>query len=509
MNKEAITIVFSTRDNNPEFINHLKQTCGIEDVEILQYINNGEYSLTQIYNKGLKEGKNPVIVFCHDDIIFEQSSNWGEKIVKHFQESDFGIIGKAGTTSLTESGRWWDQPHLMIGQVWHQQAKLGRTVTWENEYSGNFGERIVETIIVDGLFFAVHRERIKRHFDENIKGFQFYDIDFTFGNHIEGVKVGVIFNMKITHKSIGMTNQKWELNRIQFVDKWKKHLPHSITPGIIVEQLNITLERQPRLAILILTKDRLDVLSGCIDSIREKTSYQNYKLYIADTGSKRNNLEKIRDYVTTREDTVFLEYSYHNFARIHNDIVKNHIDPDTELLLFCHDDIKLLNDALSRCVQTYLHNKNEIGTIGIRLHFADNSIQHAGLFMFVDRNNYLRLIHKGLRSYYSYNPGIERDIFANSNAFLLVNKDLFISLGGFPEHYAGYFEDVEFNIKSVIAGRINYFIGDAVAYHFESQNVYDNPEKSAKQREDFQRLFLFIQQNTNSSRLINHIRHIT
>ena len=50
-----ITVIYSTRKNKPDFINFIKNTSGIKDVEIIQYINNGEYSLTELYNKGLKE----------------------------------------------------------------------------------------------------------------------------------------------------------------------------------------------------------------------------------------------------------------------------------------------------------------------------------------------------------------------------------------------------------------------------------------------------------------------
>ena len=50
--------------------------------------------------------------------------------------------------------------------------------------------------------------------------FTFYDVDFSFGNHLHGVKCGVIFDVKLTHKSIGQTNDEWESHRIDFVEKY-------------------------------------------------------------------------------------------------------------------------------------------------------------------------------------------------------------------------------------------------------------------------------------------------
>ena len=89
-------------------------------------------------------------------------------------------------------------------------------------------ENIIPGVILDGLFFAVDKEKIKKQFDEKVKGFHFYDIDFTFTNHLEGVKVGVITNIRITHKSIGQTNEQWEENRLEFIKRHSSNLPSEV-----------------------------------------------------------------------------------------------------------------------------------------------------------------------------------------------------------------------------------------------------------------------------------------
>ena len=216
-----ISVVYSTRKDNPEFKEHLNKTTKT-DLEILQYINNGEYSLTELYNKGLDESSNDIIVFCHDDIILKEG--WDKKVLNHFDSTEYGILGMAGTTDLDESGQWWKDMGKMVGIVKHTSE--GKT--WESKYSNNFGDDVVETVMLDGLFFVVNKNRIKKRFNEDIKGFHFYDFDFTFGNHLEGVKVGVIFDVKITHKSVGATNEQWNQNRLQFCDLYVDHLPYNL-----------------------------------------------------------------------------------------------------------------------------------------------------------------------------------------------------------------------------------------------------------------------------------------
>jgi glycosyltransferase involved in cell wall biosynthesis len=220
-----ITVGYSTREHNPQFIEYLKKSSGFKKIEVIEKINNGEKSLSEVYNEILTESTTDIVVLCHDDIYFDTSS-WFHKIRTHFEKSDFGILGVAGTTNMSETGRWWETNRRkdMIGIVNHESG--GKK--WTSKYSDDLGKSIRQTVIVDGLFIAVSKSRIKHNFDEEFKGFHFYDIAFCFKNHLDGVKVGVITNIRITHKSIGQTNEQWEENREFFVQKYKDNLPNKI-----------------------------------------------------------------------------------------------------------------------------------------------------------------------------------------------------------------------------------------------------------------------------------------
>ena len=217
-----ISVVFSTREDNPKHIEHIKNTSGIhKGLEVKQYINNGEYSLTELYNKALKETTNKIVVFCHDDIIFD-TKNWGKKLLKVMEKnSEYGIVGIAGSRELPSSAKWWENPKHMYGQVFHQ--KDGNR--WLSKYSPKKPLFLDNVVVVDGLFFAVNKGIIKETFDESVEGFHFYDVDFSFRNYIAGVKVGVTSDIDVTHLSIGETNEQWEENRKSFADKHKDNLP--------------------------------------------------------------------------------------------------------------------------------------------------------------------------------------------------------------------------------------------------------------------------------------------
>ena len=230
-----ITIGYSTRQSNPVLQEYFKKSCGHPKVQIIEKVNPNGRSLTEVYNEILNESTTDIVVLCHDDIYFDKNG-WGNYILNHFKRTDYGILGVAGSTNLPKSGMWWEDRRKMVGIVNHEHE--GRK--WESKYSRSLGKDIFPTIIVDGLFIVIHKQRIKQNFDETVKGFHMYDVDFCFRNYLNGVKVGVLFDIRVTHKSIGVTNDEWEKNRILFSEKFDKELPVKI-PKSKNDKLNILL----------------------------------------------------------------------------------------------------------------------------------------------------------------------------------------------------------------------------------------------------------------------------
>lgn len=222
--KKKIKIIFSShlsKDENNEFIKHVNKTVGCKH-EVYCYENHNQYSLTEVYNKGLNKHKDDesILVFCHLDIIFN-TKNWGYKLLKHFNNNtEYDILGVAGTTHMLDSGVWWQDKTKMMGVVNHTDG----TRKWQSAYSNRF-DGIRDSVLVDGLFIVVNSDNLINGFDESYKGFHYYDISFCIRNYLDGNNIGVITDIDITHKSIGETNQQWEDNRKQFVEEYKDEFP--------------------------------------------------------------------------------------------------------------------------------------------------------------------------------------------------------------------------------------------------------------------------------------------
>lgn len=225
--KDKIIIVYSSHlseHENFEFEKHVSDTIGVPH-EIKCYVNHNQYSLSHIYNRAIKElhDDKSIMVFCHNDIVFK-TEKWGKGLLGKFNNLDYQIIGVAGSTYLPESGRWWEKPETMVGIVEHTNGLRN----WVSYYSKKQYIGVKDVCLIDGLFMAVNTTELSEFFDEDFNGFHFYDLSFCLPNWLDGLNIGVVTDIRILHKSIGMTNQQWENNRQLFVNKYNGDLPVKI-----------------------------------------------------------------------------------------------------------------------------------------------------------------------------------------------------------------------------------------------------------------------------------------
>jgi GT2 family glycosyltransferase len=493
-----ITIIYSTHKDevyNKNFNDHLIKSVGLKDVQILGYQNNNQFSLPQIYNRGIDESIFDIVVCLHNDVRLEQ--NWGKKLLQDFKNnSEYSIIGKAGTAYFPESGIYWERlPYTMVGQVYHFPP--GET-KFLSKYSAKL-PHLIPVVSLDGLFISFDKTKIKHRFDETIGRFHFYDHPFCLSNYLDGVKIGVTSSFEITHQSVGKPNEEFFTSKEIFLNKFKKNLPLDLKP----EKVHVTsIKSKPnknsgKVAVVIPTKGKLNLLFDCLESFKIHCQNVSYEIFIADTGSSLDEKNRIRNFIKSNshiQKINLIEYDYYNFAKINNDVVSNHITKDFEYILFSNNDIKLLNNVMYGMLQIFKNNP-KTGTVGARLHFEDNTIQHDGIIAGINSDRELAVTHKNLRSYYSFTNTITK-VIGNTAGLLMIRKNLFERIGGFNELYSICFEDVELNLQCIIHGFDNMYDGNLVAYHYESQTRKNNEEEIEIIKKDFRELLVkFVMDN--------------
>jgi len=493
-----ITIIYSThkdQEYNNKFKQHLLQTVGLNDVQILEFVNHNQYSLSQVYNSGITQSIYDIVVCCHNDIKLEK--NWGKKLLEDFSNNpEYGIIGKAGSCYFPESGVYWDRmSQTMVGQVYHHPEGQKK---WINRYSVKL-PFLIPVVTIDGLFISFDKTKIKHTFDETIGKFHFYDHLFCIPNYLDDVKIGVTSSFEITHESMGKPNQEFWESKDKFLKKWGNKLPLDLRPTNVSYP---TIKEKPiknvgKVAIIIPTKGKIDMLYECVKSFYDNCNSDLFEVFIADTGSSDEEKMEIKTSILPLGDINLIEYDYYNFAKINNDVVKNHLSDRHEFLLFCNNDIKILNNVIYGMIKIF-KEKPKAGTIGCRLHFEDNTVQHDGVILQPNpTTGQINLTHASLGAYYSYTTGI-KEVMGNTAALMMIRKKIFSKIGGYNEEYTTCFEDVELNLSARLNGFINYYDGSLVSYHYESQTRGKNEKNSKGEYNDYVKILIpFIEKNYN------------
>jgi glycosyltransferase involved in cell wall biosynthesis len=450
-----ITVGFSTRENNPKFIEYLIETSGSNEIEVIQKINNGEKSLSAVYNEILNESKYNIVVLCHDDIFFEKKY-WAKRIIEHFaKKPEYGILGLAGTRYYPESGRWWEISSEMIGQVYHQHN--GKK--WLSEYNKPFGSKILQSVIVDGVFMMIQKDRISKYFNEEVNGFHFYDTTFTFENHLSGVKVGVVSNIPITHLSIGQTNKEWEENRIKFVDKFKNHLPQIIENDLPIFNYN---PKDPIVSVIMPVFNYGKMFQKSIESVFNST-YKNIELIIIDDGSEDNYVINKLNSLSNHPNIKIIRQKNSGPASARNNGIRN----STGIYILPLDSDDMIHpDYIQTCVNLIKRDKN-LSPI-----YCDTN--HIGEISGIEK-----------RPEWSKERLIQGPFIVNCSMF---SREAFDTCGGYDEEMKGW-EDYDLWIRMMKNG----YIGKRIP---KPLFVYFHHEKDGT---------VSTEANKNKTELYNHI----
>lgn len=234
-------------------------------------------------------------------------------------------------------------------------------------------------------------------------------------------------------------------------------------------RIKYELENEPKISIIIPTRDYATTLNCCLKSIYKKTTYKNYEIIIINNQSKeKETFELFKKYKEKYSNFKVIDVnSEFNFSNLCNVGVK---ESEGEYIVLLNNDTELITNDWLEIMVGYASQKH-IGTVGVKLYYPDNTVQHGGViagiggvaqhaFLYHDRKDY------GLygRLAVPYNYSI------NTAACIMISKDKYNSVNGFEESLKVAFNDVDFNLKLIEKGYYNVFLPQVELYHFESKS---------------------------------------
>jgi hypothetical protein len=147
---------------------------------------------------------------------------------------------------------------------------------------------------------------------------------------------------------------------------------------------------------------------------------------------------------------------------------------NSEYILFLNPDVRLFPDSLSKAVSFMeLPENRQIGVLGIQM-IDQNGLIHRNIAHFPSPGSFFYQM-LGLDRFWPsrFPPHFVTDSTYLENrvvdqvpgAFFLVRRTLFKNLNGFDERFFMYFEDLDFAYRARLAGRANYYLSTAKAFH--------------------------------------------
>lgn len=237
----------------------------------------------------------------------------------------------------------------------------------------------------------------------------------------------------------------------------------------------------PLVSLIIPTRNGLNLLKQCIDSIFEKTAYANYEILVVDNGSDdRATLRYLKRLESDERVRVIRDDRPFNYSALNNNAVAK---ARGEIIGLINNDIEVITpEWLSEIVSHAV--RPEVGAVGARLWYSDDTIQHAGIIL--GMMGFAGHVHRYLPR---GNPGycgraaLTQSFSAVTGACLLVRKSLYEQVGGLSEvDLQVACNDVDFCLKLREAGYRNIWTPYAELYHHESstRGFDDTPEKQAR-----------------------------
>jgi len=222
----------------------------------------------------------------------------------------------------------------------------------------------------------------------------------------------------------------------------------------------------PKISIVIANKDHVDDLKRCIDSIIEKSTYDNYEIIVVENNSTTS---EIFDYYKEVPDCVkVITYEGEfNYSAVNNLGVK-HASGDYILLL--NNDTQVITVNWMEELLMYAQ-RNDVGAVGGKLYYANKTIQHAGVVLGLGAHRTAGHTHYGQsRENLGYMGRLcyTQNVSAVTGACLMVKKSLYDEVGGLGEDFAISLNDVDFCLKLREKGYLNVFTPFAELFHFES-----------------------------------------
>ncbi len=256
----------------------------------------------------------------------------------------------------------------------------------------------------------------------------------------------------------------------------QSHLDRLGIPAAVTEygrpftyRVRYGIEGDPLVSIVVPSHNKPEVLKSCIDSILGKTDYPRYEIVIVENNSTDARLfDYYRELEASSHPVRVVEWKGEgfNFSAIVNHGVK---ESTGELVLLLNNDTEVIDGDWLEILAGYAQ-RADVGAVGPRLYFPDDTYQHAGLAItgYGVSRLFINMPEENAPSKYMTYHDMTRNVSAVTGACLMTRRSVWDELDGFDEKLSVAFNDVDFCLRAAEHGYLVVFTADTSLYHYES-----------------------------------------
>nr|WP_241737472.1 glycosyltransferase [Neptunicella marina] len=235
---------------------------------------------------------------------------------------------------------------------------------------------------------------------------------------------------------------------------------------------------KPKVSLIIPTKNAKDLVQKCIESILQKTSYQNFEILLVDNNSDEKESLDYFSELSQNDKIRVLKYPHEfNYSAINNFAVKY---ANGSIIGLVNNDIEVIDHNWLRYMVGHVCRK-DVGCVGAKLLYPNKLIQHAGVVMGYGggaghAHKFFPCDHDG----YLARLVATNNFSAVTAACLLIKKSDFLEVGGLNERELKVaFNDVDLCLRVALSNKRNVYCAEAILFHHESvsRGHEDTPEK--------------------------------
>lgn len=272
--------------------------------------------------------------------------------------------------------------------------------------------------------------------------------------------------------------------------KLKAEVEQGLIPGTF--RVKYKIKKKPLVSIIIPTKDIVNYLKRCVESILKKTDYDNYEIIIVDTGSKEKKTFRYYEKLKKNPRIKFLQWDKpFNFASVNNFAVKN---TQGKYVLLLNNDIEVVSYDWIKSMLEHAQ-RAEVGAVGAKLLYPDGKIQHAGIILGIRGGPIKKGIAGHAQKMFIDEPSglplwnskdMIRNFSAVTAACLMIERSKYLEVKGMNEKLEIAFNDVDFCLKLQKKGYLNVYTPYGGLYHYESVSV-GRPSQGTRDIAEFQK----------------------